>query len=192
MYKVLKTAYGKILPTWWKGIEKTVHLLAACSVLIQKSPGPWKPQIVCACGSCSAWGTFLAVCCSGCWCVTLLQAGGSWRSKLSEPQPDDDRRGMRLACVGRSLHSLYDSLERNLFTVVTSMWAGLFLNFHCARMLISFKLVIFIGTVCAIAYWVSVCGTLFCDTVLHLHSIYLTDMISWVSVPVTIAMYSWM
>jgi hypothetical protein len=35
-----------------------------------------------------------------------------------------------------------------------------------------------------------VCGTLYCDTVLHLHSIYHTDMISAVSVPVTVVMYS--
>ena len=83
--------------------------------------------------------------------MTLLQAGGSWRSKLSEPQPDDDRRGMRLACVGISPHSLYDSLQRNLFTVVTSLSADLFLILHCAKMLITFKLVLFIGTVGAIA-----------------------------------------
>jgi len=51
--------------------------------------------------------------------VTLLQAGGSWRNKQPEPQPDDDRRGMRLAYVGISPHSLCDSLQRNLFTVVT-------------------------------------------------------------------------
>ena len=168
MYKVLKSAYRKILPTWWKGIWKTVHLLAARSVQTQNSPGLWKAQIVCACGSkCrrSAWGAFLAVCCSECWCVTLLQAGGSWRSKPPEPQPDDERRGMRLACVGISPHLLCDSLQRNVFTVVTSLWADLFLIFHCAKILISFKLVLFIGTVGAIAYWDSVCGTLYCDSV---------------------------
>ena len=37
---------------------------------------------------------------------------------------------------------------------------------------------------------VCVCNTLYCYTVLHLQSIYLTDMISGVSVPVTIVMYS--
>jgi hypothetical protein len=80
----------------------------------------------------------------------LLQAGGSWRSKLAEPQPDDDRRGMRLAYLGRSPHPLYDSLQRNmfcvkLFTVLTWLWHDLFLIFHCAKLLISFKLVLFVG-----------------------------------------------
>jgi hypothetical protein len=61
--------------------------------------------------------------------------------------------------------------------------------FHYTKMLITFKLVLFVGTVGAIAYWGSVCvcvggDTLCCDTV------YLTDMTSGVSVPVTVVMYS--
>jgi hypothetical protein len=130
--------------------------------------------------------------------VTLLQAGGSWRNKPPEPQPDDERRGMRLAYVGISLCTNFVTVYREiLFTVVASLSADQFLIFHCTKMLISFRLVLFVGTVGAVLTGI-VCacararaevggwGTLCCDTVLHLQSIYLTDMISGISVPVTI------
>jgi hypothetical protein len=119
-----------------------VHLLAARSVLTQQLCVLVAVSVVAVHEGHSLQFNVLDV---DVW--LLLQAGGSWRSKPPEPQPDDDRRGMRLAYVGISPHSLCDSLRRNLFTVVTSLWADLFLISHCAKMLISFTLVLFVGTV---------------------------------------------
>ena len=59
--------------------------------------------------------------------------------------------------MGISPRSLCNSLRRNLCTVVTSLSTDLFLILHCAKMLISFKLVLFVGAVGAIAHWDCVC-----------------------------------